>query len=532
MIEIIAIIAAVFGFVHDAMRTMISEMSLAGRRAEAGIRAASHVSRSALTRMFACVETMKLAANGRACLSTMKSAVSQRRLRMPGSWAGGKFMSLKRASLLMTLAGGLAAGQSVWADDTADAIKALKEQIEELDQKVRILERRRELDQEEAEQKAKTTPVLSVGERGFSMQSADGAFNLRLRALVQADGRFYFDHGGNNEGFLIRRARLEFTGTLFQQFDFRVMPDFAGTTPTLLDAWLDWRISPGFQVLAGKTKLPVGLERFQSREYNLMTEFGYPTSLVPNRDIGVAIHGATPEGGLDYYLGAFNGTTDGGSSVTNPDDDEVLAARLFASPFRHDGPAGLQGFGLGIGGTYGNGGGTPSNYSTVGQQTFYRWLSGVVIDGTTWRLDPQVYYFYGPFGLLGEYATSSQRVRNGSAFGTVRNRAWQVTASYVLTGEAATFGGVKPKKPADFARGQWGAWQLVARVTELDIDNDAFPVFANPAASASRARSYGGGLSWYVNSLVRVSADYNFTEFQGAPLGNEHVLITRVQFRF
>ena len=34
---------------------------------------------------------------------------------------------------------------------------------------------------------------------------------------------------------------------------------------------------------------------------------------------------------------------------------------------------------------------------------------------------------------MGEYAVSSQKVRNGVSLGTIRNQGWQVTASYVLT---------------------------------------------------------------------------------------------------
>lgn len=422
--------------------------------------------------------------------------------------------------------------EGLQAQDVIDEINALKQEIDELERKVRALERQRELEREESATRKRKTPLLTVGDQGFSLRSESGDFSLRVRSLVQADGRFYFSGARDNDGFLIRRARIELTGTLFRKFDFRIMPDFAGSSPTLLDAWLDWKVCSSFQVLAGKSKLPVGLERFQSRENNLMTEFGYPTSLVPNRDIGIAVHGAILGGGLDYYLGAFNGTTDGGSSVANADGDETLAARLFARPFKRGGPAALQGLGMGVGGTYGEAGGTPSNYSSVGQRTFYRWLSGVVIDGTTWRVDPQLCYFYGPFGLLGDYAISSQRVSSGSVSRTVRNEAWQVTVSYVLTGEDASFNGVTPRKPVDPAAGAWGAWQVVGRVTELDVDGDAFPSFANPTTSASRARSYGGGWNWYLNSMVRLSMDYNFTKFQGAPLADEHVLFSRVQFRF
>ena len=65
--------------------------------------------------------------------------------------------------------------------------------VEALDQKVRILERRMELDQEATAAKAKEAPILGAGKDGFSLKSADGNFQLRLRGYVQADGRFYAD---------------------------------------------------------------------------------------------------------------------------------------------------------------------------------------------------------------------------------------------------------------------------------------------------------------------------------------------------
>src|SRR5437867_235001 len=50
----------------------------------------------------------------------------------------------------------------LWADDTADTINQLKKQIEELDQKVRLLERKHELEKETAVAAAKTTPVITA----------------------------------------------------------------------------------------------------------------------------------------------------------------------------------------------------------------------------------------------------------------------------------------------------------------------------------------------------------------------------------
>ena len=57
----------------------------------------------------------------------------------------------------------------------------------------------------------------------------------------------------------------------------------------------------------------------------------------------------------------------------------------------------------------------------------------------------------------------------------------------MLTGEDASFRGVvKPDVP--FALdGGWGAFEVTARYGELDVDDAAFPVFADPANAASEA---------------------------------------------
>jgi phosphate-selective porin OprO/OprP len=112
----------------------------------------------------------------------------------------------------------------------------------------------------------------------------------------------------------------------------------------------------------------------------------------------------------------------------------------------------------------------------------------------------------------------------------------------VLTGEDASFSGVTPKRPFNLADRQWGAWQLVARYAELDIDNDAFPVFANPSASASHARSWAVGLNWYLNRNLRLNTSYSRTTFTGGGSGSstpelvtsrpEQVLFTRLQLTF
>ena len=53
------------------------------------------------------------------------------------------------------------------------------------------------------------------------------------------------------------------------------------------------------------------------------------------------------------------------------------------------------------------------------------------------------------------------------------NTAWQLAASWVLTGENASFRGVVPRKSLSLGEGTFGAFELAARYNQLDIDDDS-----------------------------------------------------------
>src|SRR5262245_42002745 len=116
--------------------------------------------------------------------------------------------------LLSALVGGLTVGPAVRADDTTDAINALRKQIQELEQQVRILQRQKELETEATAAKAKDTARLSIGANGLVVSSADTNFVFALHGLLQVDNRTFFDesHIKGNDGFLLRRARPIFSG--------------------------------------------------------------------------------------------------------------------------------------------------------------------------------------------------------------------------------------------------------------------------------------------------------------------------------
>ena len=435
--------------------------------------------------------------------------------------------------------------ESQRAADQQAADDAAKTQNQELDQKIRILARQRELDQEAAVAAAKKQPQLKLDASGFTVSSADTNFSLSLHGLLQLDNRTFLQNAqAGKGGFFLRRARPILSGTVFRDFDYVFMPDFGGSssssTPVIQDAYINYRYQPGFQFRTGKFKTPVGLEFLQSTKDNAFNEYTLVKDLGPGRDLGAEVLGDLFDGGVSYAAGIFNGVADG-SNASNGDFDNHpdFAGRLFFQPWIESGAEWLNGLGFGVGGTYGDQEGTSAvnKYTTDGLQTFFQYRSGVAGAGQHWRISPQGYYYHGPFGLLAEYIESSQKVATGANSTTLNNSAWEVTGSWILTGENNSYKGVKPDENFDPAKGHWGAWGLFARYAQLDVDSAAFPIYADPNTSASSADAWSVGLSWWLNKNIRVLTSFSRTTFSGGGNGTitkepEEVLFTRVQLAF
>lgn len=457
---------------------------------------------------------------------------------------------LHRLVLPLFLLGTLACN----ADDRDEKIRALEKRLESYDEKIRQLEERLAAQETKDTAPSKTTPLVSMGQNGFIMQSADTNFVLQFKGLLQVDSRSFFDDGGikSHDTFLVRRARPIIEGTIFRDFDFRLQTEFGGSgTPTLRDAFLNYRYSDEFQLKIGKFKVPVGLERLASISGTLFIERSLVSDITPSRDIGVEFHGKALDGLLNYAAGVFNGVGDGRmSSGVDLDGEKSFAARLFVYPWRRIEVKALQQVGVGVGSSYGRSEGAaalPSRngFDTEGQQQFFNYRIGtggnpnVVADGNHWRVSPQASWYWGPWSALAEYVISSQELRRSDTglLRTLRNTAWQIAAGYVLTGEEASDHGVNPRHPFNPHENHWGALEMVARVSSLEVDDAAFPVFADPAKSAAEAMAWAIGFNWYLNRNIRASANYMHTDFRGGRASavtaqDENAFFTRVQLSF
>jgi phosphate-selective porin OprO and OprP len=383
-------------------------------------------------------------------------------------------------------------------------------------------------------------PPAAGGADGFVVQSEDGDYRLQFRAYLQLDGRFFpgDDRTLALDTFLLRRARPIVSGTIAKYFDFVIMPDFGVGAATLFDAYVEFRYSPKARVRLGKFKSPVGLERLQGAMTTAFMERAFPTAVVPNRDVGIQLHGDLAGGVVSYAVGVFDGAPDGGSVDLDLNDGKDVAGRIFLSPFKR-GHSALKDLGFGIAGTWGKQSGPLAAYRSGGQVSILTLVAGITADGTRKRYSPQVSFYSGPFGLMAEYAQSESRVLRASTgdHADLTARAWQTTATLTLTGDAASYAGVRPRKPFDPPHGQWGAFELAARVNGLEIRSSAVSEgLVDPTRSARKAFAWAVGLNWYLNRNVKQVFDYERTTFTGgAAAGNrpaENAVFVRTQLSF
>jgi phosphate-selective porin OprO and OprP len=479
-----------------------------------------------------------------------------------------------RTNILSAVVSGVLAMTALGAraeDGLSDLHRRLDAQEQKLDaqeQHIRVLERKLELNDEAAKTATASTPVVKAGPKGFSLSSADNANTVKLRGLLHFDGRYFLDDATPDtaDTWILRRVRPTLEGTFNGIFDFRFTPDFAGGRTVVQDAFVAARLQPWAVVTAGKFKVPVGLERLVSASDLRFIERGLPTSLAPNRDLGVQLGGDVAGGVVNYSAGYFNGVSDGGSSdaIGDVETDTAgdWAARIYFQPFINSDNFALRGLGFGVAGTYVDATGSATNtllasYRTPGQQTFFSYrtstaasgttpaTSGTFADGERLRWTPQAYYSVGSFGLLAEYVNVSQDVTRatpaaGTLSTTLDNTAWQVQLAWFATGEDEAFKGYTPGSVFSPGDRTWGAWEFVARYHELDVDDDAFTgganSFANPATAASKASAWGVGVNWYLTQNYKWSLNYDVTSFEGgAATGDrpdEQALFTRFAVTF
>src|SRR5258708_26077555 len=179
----------------------------------------------------------------------------------------------------LVLAARPAHAQSTPADPKDQEIQLLKTEINQLehrvdtlegvDQKVKVIDRKLDVQQETAQadhQKALSMPVVQVGPEGFSLSSPNHDYNLNLSGIIQANGRFFSSGSDKNisSTFYLDRVRPILTGALGKYYNFNITPDFGQGKVTLQDAYINMTYWDYASLRGGKIQAPPHLERFQT----------------------------------------------------------------------------------------------------------------------------------------------------------------------------------------------------------------------------------------------------------------------------
>jgi phosphate-selective porin OprO/OprP len=391
----------------------------------------------------------------------------------------------------------------------------------------------------------KTTKVSTKG--GLKVESEDGAFSFQVIGRVQADTAFYDqDSSKLGDGTQLRRARLGAQGKLFNDWEYKFEADFARDTAAgtvgVKDAYIRYTGFAPAEFTIGNFYEPFSLEMVTGERYVTFMERALPvTAFAPDRHLGV---------GAAYYgpnwsaaAGVFGKSVDDPAPAKEGDQQFDTAARVTYEPVIDKDR--LVHFG--VSGLYRNPSDQSVRFSTKPESnvTGARFVDTNITPSAAspgaltavdhlFAVGGESALVYGPFSLQGEYiavpVTQTELATCPSPTTpappaavrqcpSVTLTGWYAQASYFLTGEsrnynpkAARFDRILPNKNLGDSGG-WGAFELAARVSEIDLDDgDRF--------QKGSEQDYTLGLNWYVNPYIELMANYIWVRNNASALGN------------
>lgn len=440
----------------------------------------------------------------------------------------------------LIIAGLLLAGQIVAAEDALtleNKVDRLRTEISELRQ---LLAESMELDRQAMQAAAATAAPAALPRNAVTATYEDGFYQfagpegrLKIGGYAQFDGRWVEQGSPADSAFRVRRARIDLRGELPNQFAWRLMPDFSGSSATLIDGWVEYRGWDLGVPRVGQFKEPFGLEAMYSPAWLDFTERSMiSTAFAPLEDIGIGLTGQALDKHLWYGVGAFNGR---GTNKEDNQNDKDIAGRLQFTPWAGDESPWLAGLALGVSATRGEQDEVlkGAEYRSAARVPFVRYADNAASDGNRDRWGADVEWFVGPASLKAEWMEIEQdRIFAGSTNVNAAFDGWAVTLTCLLTGED------KPRnralKDVGLGQGSWGAWEVLFRVEEFNADTGLFDT--GLATGTDQALAYTAGLNWYPNGHTRVMLNGVHVDYDdeitvdGQTTDNEDVALLRLQY--
>ncbi len=393
--------------------------------------------------------------------------------------------------------------------------------------------------------------------------TADGRFTASLLAVMQFDVADYFQgaagplatdfrrggvvadtaHARNlQDGSTFRRARFGIAGKAFGDFEYTALFAFDGAGSEdnghIQELWFQYSGLKPFHARVGAFRPSLGLEDQGST--NGMPFLERPTST----DVGASLAGGDFREAAQivansdrwYASGAITGrlvTTAGAATVQPYQDPLGFIGRVAAVVYKDDNTL----VHVGAHGTYvdhpANTAGPDVAAGTAIATIDLRERPELRVDGTrlidTGAISAAHAYTAGAEGavqyknflLQGEYERIGIDRRN-SPLADPHFDGFYVEGTWVITGERRryntgnfAFDGPAVTQSFNPLTGQWGAFELAARYSSLDLNFDSGTAGSAPAADAVRGGSQHiatAALNWYLNPIMRIMFEYQHVE--------------------
>ncbi len=444
--------------------------------------------------------------------------------------------------------------------------------------------------------------VVTQLDGGAYQQASPGPIATDLRrsgpALGASAANVDLAHARDlKSGDLFRRARIGVDGTAFGDWDYRILFDFGGSgvenAGQLYETWIQYSGFKPFKFRVGAFSPSLGLDDQASTSSMPFIERAVVSDLARGMAAGDTRTAAQVFAGGDHWLAAIAvtgrtiGVISSGNSLvysaagtsTAPVSAVAGTAQTYGDQLGFTGRvAGTPIHGsdylvhLGVNGSY-----VQSPPNTVGPATngstalnarviAFSNTQELRIDGTklinTGNIDAAHASTVGAefaaqkqnFLLQAEY--QHFHVQRDDGFSSPDFNGYYVSGTWVLTGErraynpqSGAFDAVPVAHPFSLKQGTFGAWELAARYSDINLNYHAGDAGVAQLADGIRGgeeKNYTVGINWYPNTVVRFIFDYahvdidrlspNASVYQtpiGAQIGQHYdVLSGRAQFAF
>jgi len=293
----------------------------------------------------------------------------------------------------------------------------------------------------------------------------------------------------------IRRFRINATLTVADDFRVKLDHDVGGLSPGWKNAWVEYRGVDNVSIKAGQMIVPFNGEDMMSSNNLKLMERGLPSALAPNFAVGGQV---SYRGDNWSVTGGYFGDPIDQDPIRATDEGESVVGRIVYAPIKERRRA------VHLAGAIEHRQLKDLEPSRVSAQPEFG-LSGVTLIRTGTQPEVQAYtnynaeagYMQGAFMVKGQYIA---RQNDAPAIGDPSYNGASVEAAYVVTGErqryssnSGTFGAIRP-------RGKYGAVEVAARVSTLDL-SDAL-------VTGGKQTNYSAGVNWYINENVRLMGNY------------------------